>query len=122
MPNSAFLSASDPKDLRAWESDILCLALGSEGLRGSDHRSPPSMCVSEMTYTVVCHVGQLTPPSLFVLFVWIVLAQHCPEGTVGHSRCHWCQTLPTRRLRGHSLTRISPSPFPQVPASLEALI
>lgn len=32
MPNSAFLSASDPEDLGAWESDILCLALGCKGL------------------------------------------------------------------------------------------
>jgi hypothetical protein len=33
MPNPAFLSASDPEDLRAWESDIHCFTLSYKGLR-----------------------------------------------------------------------------------------
>lgn len=46
IANSAFLSASYPEDLGAWESDILCLTPATRNSGGSDCRPPPSMSVS----------------------------------------------------------------------------
>lgn len=73
---------------------VLLLAARDSG--GSDHRSPPSMCVSLTMDTVLCHVNQLPPdssfifslspsPSLLEVFVWIVLAHAALRGRVEHS-------------------------------------
>lgn len=91
MPNSAFLSASDPEDIGAWESDILCLAFGYEGLRrvrpqilsfqvcigdDLDHSLPHEAAASDSSL-----IFSLSPsPSLFLLFVWIVLAHTALRG------------------------------------------
>lgn len=109
---------------------VLLLATRDSG--GSDYSPPPSVCVSLMTLTLLCHLNQLPPDSSLYFLCLHLLHPLCCL-----SAFFWL-TLP--RVEGntfqvslvsddaHPLARETltnqdfPSPFPQVTASHEALI